>query len=138
MPLEPPHVSPGGASPWRTYQLIIQVEHDLRFRVGHLGERSLPAGTYVYTGSAKRNFEARVARHLRRDKTARWHIDYLLAAPGVEIVDVVRSIQAECALNQNTQGQVLIPGFGASDCTRGCGSHLKYQGHAHTKAERKR
>lgn len=112
----------------RTYQLLIQVEAPLRLTVGRLGEWPLPAGRYVYTGSARRNFEARVARHLRREKTARWHIDYLLLAPGVSVLEVVRSTTAECALHQATPGQLPIPGFGASDCRAGCGSHLKYQG----------
>jgi len=45
-----------------------------------LGEFDFPAGIRLH-GSAKRNFEARIARHLRQEKTLRWHIDYLLAAP---------------------------------------------------------
>jgi Uri superfamily endonuclease len=114
--------------PWTTYQLVIRVGNDLCLRVGRFGTWRFPAGVYIYTGSASRNFEARVARHLRRDKTLRWHIDYLLAAPGVEIEAVVRSTETECLLNRNTPGQTLIPGFGASDCVQGCGSHLKYQG----------
>jgi Uri superfamily endonuclease len=91
-----------------------------------LGEFDFPAGDYVYTGSAKRNFEARVARHLRREKTLRWHIDYLLDASGVSVTAVMRSTTGECSLNQATSGIIPVPGFGASDCTRGCGSHLKY------------
>jgi Uri superfamily endonuclease len=112
----------------RTYQLHIHVAHPLRLRVGALRESVFPAGEYVYTGSAKRNFEARIARHLRRDKTIRWHIDYLLTAPGVVVTAVSRSEADECALNQATPGAIPVPGFGASDCRRGCGSHLKYQG----------
>jgi len=88
----------------------------------------LPAGRYVYTGSAKRALEARIARHLRQDKTLRWHIDYLLAAPGVRVVGVVRSRRTECAENRAVRGSIPAPGFGASDCRAGCGSHLRHLG----------
>ncbi len=116
------------AAAFTTYQLRIRVEQPLRLSIGRLGEFDFPAGTYVYTGSARRHFEARIARHLRTEKTLRWHIDYLLAAPGVAVTDVVRSDVSECALNQATAGRVLVLGFGASDCKHGCGSHLKYLG----------
>lgn len=108
-----------------TYQLQIHLTHPLRLQIGRLGEFAFPAGDYVYTGSAKRAFEARIARHLRREKTLRWHIDYLLAAPGVAVTGVLRSDTDECALNQATPGDIPVPGFGASDCRQGCGSHLK-------------
>jgi Uri superfamily endonuclease len=71
-----------------TYQLRILVLHPLRLRVGALGEFDFPAGQYLYTGSARRNLEARIARHLRRDKPLRWHIDYLLTAEGVRVLGV--------------------------------------------------
>lgn len=111
-----------------SYQLWIALRRPLRIEIGRLGEILFPAGVYVYTGSAKRNLEARIARHCRREKTPRWHIDYLLAARGVELVCVGRSARAECALNQATGGQSLVPGFGASDCRNACGSHLRYLG----------
>jgi hypothetical protein len=31
-------------------------------------------------------------------------------------------------MNQSVQGTVLVPGFGASDCTAGCGSQVKFRG----------
>ncbi len=116
--------------PPRTYQLHIHIAAPLLIEVGRLGRFLFPAGEYRYTGSAKRHFEARVARHLRREKTLRWHIDYLLLAPGVSVSTVLRSSEEECALNQSTPGEIVAPGFGASDCRRGCGSHLKYLGAA--------
>jgi len=115
-----------------TYQLLVEVDRPIALVVGRLGRIELPAGRYVYTGSAKRNLEARIARHLRTEKTLRWHIDYLLAAPGVRVVQVKRSRRGECPLNQASRGQVLVPGFGASDCRAGCGSHLKWLGPAAT------
>lgn len=108
-----------------TYQLRLRIVRPLRLRVGRLGEVELPAGDYLYTGSAKRNMDARIARHLRRVKPLRWHIDYLTVHPDVTVVDVKRSVLPECALNQIVAGEVVVPGFGSSDCRHGCGSHLK-------------
>ena len=110
-----------------TYQLLIELPQPVRCRIGRLGEFDFPAGWYVYTGSARRAFEARIARHQRRDdKTLRWHIDHLLAAPGARVVRVLRSRRGECAWNQATRGRIVVAGFGASDCRAGCGAHLKW------------
>jgi len=109
-----------------SYQLLIDVSQPLRCVIGRLGEFDFPPGLYVYTGSAKRNLEARVARHIRHDKRLHWHIDYLLTSPSVRVVGVVRSLRAECALNRASRGRVLAVGFGASDCRADCGAHLKY------------
>lgn len=111
-----------------SYQLCIEVPQPVRCAIGRLGVFDFPAGRYVYTGSAKRGFEARIARHLRSAKTLRWHIDYLLAAPGVRVTAVRRSRRGECALNRSGAGGILVAGFGASDCSAGCGAHLKYLG----------
>lgn len=109
-----------------TYQLHIEVARPLSLTVGRLGHFSFPAGKYIYTGSARRHLDARIARHLRHKKTLRWHIDWLLAAPGVRVVAVSRSAFEECMLNQCTGGRTLVPGFGASDCCMRCDSHLRY------------
>jgi Uri superfamily endonuclease len=112
--------------PYISYQLDIILVHPARLSIGQFGIYDFPAGHYVYTGSAKLNIEARIARHLRQDKKLKWHIDYLLASRHASVTKVTRFAQAECELNQNTAGKVLITGFGASDCHAGCGSHLKY------------
>ena len=114
--------------PCITYQLTIQVKQDSIIQIGKFGTFQFPAGYYVYTGSAKRNLEARIQRHLSKEKQLKWHIDYLLDAPGVEIANVTRWTAPECEVNQQGQGTVLIPHFGATDCHAGCGSHLKYLG----------
>lgn len=111
-----------------TYQLTILLESDIDLTIGESGTHSFPAGYYVYTGSARRSLEARIARHLRKAKKLKWHIDFLLAAPGASIIQVERFTQPECKLNQRQTGTVLIKGFGATDCRSGCGSHLKYLG----------
>ncbi|MGB0721771.1 MAG: GIY-YIG nuclease family protein [Gammaproteobacteria bacterium] len=111
-------------APFTTYQLHIELSADVEVKVGRLGCFLFRAGRYVYTGSARRNLEARVARHLRRDKTLRWHIDYLLARPEARVLRVERSNRNECAWNQSVHGKPAAPGFGASDCRAGCGAHL--------------
>jgi len=69
-----------------------------------------------------------VNRHLSTVKRMHWHIDYLLAAPGVRVREVQRYGEAECLVNQKTGGEIPMRGFGASDCRAGCGSHLKWLG----------
>lgn len=109
----------------RTYQLLIEVTRTVSVQIGRLGCFEFVAGNYVYTGSALRNFEARIRRHQSAVKKMHWHIDYLLAAPGVHVREVLRYTEAECGINQRVVGSIPIPGFGATDCRAGCGSHLK-------------
>ena len=109
-----------------TYQLLIEVQQPVTLTIGKLGSFDFPAGDYIYTGSAKRNIEARIARHLAEDKKLRWHIDYLLNSTYASITKVERFAEAECEINQKTLGATLFPRFGASDCHAGCISHLKY------------
>lgn len=111
-----------------SYQLHIRLLETLDLPIGRLGEFHFPAGSYIYTGSAKRNMEARLARHQRRDKPLRWHIDYLTSHSQVLIEHIERSTREECEWNQATVGWIVAARFGASDCRRACGSHLKYMG----------
>ena len=113
-----------------SYQLHIHLTRSQNIEVGRLGRFRFPAGYYVYTGSARKNLIARVQRHLSRDKKLRWHIDYLLACPAAQVREVRLFEQAECAINQRVQGEIPVPGFGASDCRAHCHSHLKYLGPA--------
>ena len=111
-----------------TYQLHIAVSRLRILSIGCLGSFRFPVGHYLYTGSARRNLIARVRRHLSQDKNLRWHIDYLLAAHAVKVMDVTLSSDSECLLNQCVAGEIIVPGFGASDCRAHCGSHLKWLG----------
>ncbi len=111
------------------YQLVLCLPEEVRLEVGSLGVFSFPAGRYVYTGSAMGGLRARIARHLRREKRLRWHIDYLLTVAQVEQVHLYpSSYRVECELNRQilrqSGAQVVVPGFGSSDCR--CPSHLVY------------
>ncbi|OGU13249.1 MAG: hypothetical protein A2X61_03665 [Ignavibacteria bacterium GWB2_35_12] len=112
------------------YQLYIKVKKDLRIRVGSLGVCFFPAGNYIYTGSAMKNLEQRIARHIEGAKKIHWHIDYLLSSKHAEIVKVRKyssTERKECYYNQKILKKkgAFVPakGFGSSDC-RKCESHL--------------
>lgn len=111
-----------------TYQLIIRLSAPCTMDIGRLGHFSFPKGGYIYTGSARRNLEARVKRHLLQHKICRWHIDYFLAHRYARVVDVKYSSRPECELNQQQHGEILVARFGATDCRQSCGSHFKYLG----------
>lgn len=109
-----------------TYQLIIKLNKNLLINVGKLGAIDFQKGTYFYTGSAKKNMEARIERHNSKYKKLHWHIDYLTILPQVQIKDVLYFSEDECTVNQKTAGIIPVPGFGASDCKQKCISHLKF------------
>jgi hypothetical protein len=53
---------------------------------------------------------------------------YLLAILHTKITQVELFDTEECMVNQETEGEIQVPGFGAADCKNHCGSHLKYLG----------
>jgi len=113
-----------------TYQLWLFLDTELTVTVGALGRCSFPAGWYAYTGSARRGLRARLRRHCAPadSKRLRWHADYLLASPHAVVHYLTLSTEPECALNATVGGTIACPGFGASDCRAGCGSHLRFLG----------
>ena len=111
----------------RSYQLFIIVTKEIELKVGKLGKFIFPIGSYVYTGSAKKNIDKRIERHLSKKKNLRWHIDYLLNSDAVQIINIKKSRMTECSLNKKTKGTIIINGFGSSDCNLCCKSHLKYK-----------
>lgn len=114
-----------------TYVLLTHVPYDLVISVGELGNLSFKAGYYAYVGSALGGLEARVGRHLRREKLAHWHIDYLLArARAVDVVVAESEERKECAVaGELAKNLSSVRGFGSSDCK--CESHLFYSPDSH-------
>jgi len=110
------------------YQLVIRLKESQLIAVGRRGRFLFPAGYYVYTGSGRGGLESRIARHLRKRKKLRWHIDYLLQS--CQIIEVKRygDDQEECELSRSVErlpgGRVVVRGFGSSDCR--CRTHLFY------------
>jgi Uri superfamily endonuclease len=111
-----------------SYQLHIVLARSQWIVVGRLGRFHFPAGRYRYTGSARRHLITRVRRHLAKEKSLRWHIDYLLNAATARVTAVELSSLEECCWQQQLGGEIIATGFGASDCRAGCGSHLKFLG----------
>lgn len=107
------------------YVLVIELMGDVAVRLPGRPEATLLAGRYLYCGSARGpgGIAARVARHMRRDKTVRWHVDRLTTA-GRVLGSWVFPEGDECALAARLSAlPVPIPGFGSSDC-HACVSHL--------------
>ncbi len=109
-----------------SYILLIELKEDADIRTGALGLLHFKKGYYAYIGSAMNGIEKRVARHLRKDKRKRWHIDYLLEkARIVKVFYKENDKREECKLAQIFMKNVAyIKNFGASDCN--CESHLFY------------
>ena len=109
------------------YAAVFVLPEARTLRVGRLGRFDFAAGRYVYVGSAQRTLAARLARHARRRKPLRWHVDYLARWARLERVwawprpkaDECRLAEAIGALPGAVAGP---PGFGASDCR--CPTHL--------------
>ena len=86
-------------------------------------------GNYIYIGSAKGCLEARLRRHLKKDKKIYWHIDYLLKDGRTQISQIwmiLKSIECETAeaFYRNPFTEIVRKGFGSSDCK--CETHLFY------------
>lgn len=107
-----------------TYSLIIYLPKDSEIKVGKLGKIKFMKGNYAYIGSALKNLEKRVERHLREEKKLHWHIDYLLEEAQIEKVLYGKGKERkECSIAHYLTGKFpSIKNFGSSDCK--CGSHL--------------
>ncbi len=107
------------------YVLAIELSRPIALALADRPPVSLPAGRYLYCGSAKGagGLRARIARHMRRGKPIRWHIDHLTEAG--RVLGAWTAVGGdECALVAALAGLPMpIEGFGSSDC-RGCKSHL--------------
>ncbi|MEA3312481.1 MAG: GIY-YIG nuclease family protein [candidate division WOR-3 bacterium] len=117
--------------PKGTYVLCMRLDEQREIAIGKLGTFLFPAGYYLYVGSAlgPGGLEARLARHRRRKKRPRWHIDYLLQhARLLEVWSMASEERLECSLAREIRemlgAQIVAPGFGSSDCR--CPSHLVY------------
>lgn len=128
MPVLPTH--PG------TYVLHLFLEADQQLQIGKLGVFHLPAGHYLYPGSAhgRGGLQARVSRHIHKRGKLHWHIDSLRPITRVlEVFYTLDSVASGCQPLECCWGQALaalpeaalpVPGFGASDCRSHCSAHL--------------
>ena len=110
------------------YVIAIRLGQPLQLPITRLGNPEMPAGVYVYVGSAygPGGIRARVKRHFRTDKTVHWHIDHVtMAAAGLGACALPGANECEIVSRLRQDGDFLpaVNGFGSSDC-RNCSSHL--------------
>jgi Uri superfamily endonuclease len=113
-----------------TYCLCINVEDDIKIRVGALGEIIFQKGYYIYVGSALNSLLPRLDRHLKHSRgehdVTHWHIDYLLREPPVSMESIYMNDNGEkleCIMTAKVaEHGEPVPRFGCSDCR--CVSHL--------------
>ena len=107
------------------YIAVFHLHRARSIRVGRLGRFDFPVGFYFYVGSAQRGLDARLARHARRRKVLRWHVDYLSSRAtmlGAWVLQAGKSWECGVAGVLGEHYEQIAPGFGASDCR--CGGHL--------------
>jgi Uri superfamily endonuclease len=109
-----------------TYILFMRLPFSMPMIIGGLGKIEFKEGYYAYVGSALGGLEQRLARHLRREKTLHWHIDYLLLRALVYDIMVIEGEEKrECQIASKLAEHLpYVNGFGSSDCN--CTSHLFY------------
>ena len=111
------------------YALLIRLTRAVDLPDRCVADR-LPAGRYVYFGSARGGggIRARCRRHLAAEKKIHWHVDRLtvgakrgrvraVAFPGLTECELVRRLLAAGTL------AAPVAGFGNTDC-RVCPAHL--------------
>lgn len=114
---------------------ILELSSAKNFKVGikKFSDIKLNSGFYYYIGSAQKNYNSRLVRHLKKSKTIHWHIDHLTTNAFLKINKIYLlenfSKDYECAtVNSLEQLQNIVhplDGFGNSDC-KVCKSHLLY------------
>jgi Uri superfamily endonuclease len=116
------------------YVLAIELPRPIALALPKKASVPIAPGCYLYCGSANGpgGMRARIARHMRRGKLIRWHIDNLTETSRVLGAWTVAGGH-ECQLVASL-AHLPIPkyGFGSSDC-RSCSSHLlRWPGHSST------
>jgi Uri superfamily endonuclease len=117
------------------------VRRRVRGRSGRSRTFLLPAGDYLYVGSAlgPGGLAARVGRHLSEEKALHWDIDFLLSGPARPAAEVwarasprrglecrwaaalARSPGVTPVVGRREGERRAVQGFGAGDCSRRCG-----------------
>ena len=107
------------------YALLIHC-NNMTIIVGKLGKIHFASGYYVYIGSAQKNLKKRIARHYRKNKKIKWHIDYLLQ-DAIVTMHITAPLPKFCEekIAMSLQEQfAYVHGFGSSDSH--AKSHLFY------------
>jgi len=110
------------------YLLVLYNPETNIFEIGALGRIRFQRGYYVYAGSAQKNLDQRIKRHRRKNKTIRWHIDYIIPSK-MSIIKIykIRIIvrkETELAEKMLMISDDHIVAFGSGDSP--VSSHLVY------------
>jgi len=123
-PAEIPASIPSGPG---AYLLLIGLARPVVLDMPRFSGVTVAPGWYAYAGNANGpgGLRARVARHLRQDKRAHWHVDLLTQAGTVAALCFPASDECRLvgALTLTPTFSIPVPGFGSTDCRR-CESHL--------------
>jgi len=110
------------------YVLLVGLDRALPVGASRRKSGQLPAGTYLYAGSAygAGGVAARIGRHFRKDKKVHWHVDRLTLEASRLAAFIVENGN-ECALAEAllelNNVAIAIEGFGSTDCLS-CRGHL--------------
>ena len=109
-----------------SYILLLKLDKNIAVDIGKLGKLDFRKGFYVYVGSALNGLEQRINRHLRKNKSIHWHIDYFLNFAKIsDIYFYENSVKDECIIAKKFEKKLHnVKDFGSSDCR--CKSHLFY------------
>ena len=92
-----------------------------------------PKGYYYYIGSAQKNLNSRIERHLKKKKKIHWHIDHLTTHKFINITtpfiipNAAKNMEVEIANNfvEFFDTKIIAKGFGNSG-TKETKTHLFY------------
>ncbi len=114
-----------------SYILIFRLTDKVEAVVGRLGSVTFNPAVYYYCGSAlgRGGLRGRLSHHLKYPQKPHWHVDYLQPYRDLlEVLYLSNGEKLECEFSQYLARQpsafIPVKGFGASDCVKGCGSHL--------------
>ncbi len=99
------------------YILLLYLPESRKIKIGALGSLQFKKGFYIYIGSAQKNLRKRIERHMRKKKTKRWHIDYLLSYSEIRQI-FVKNCKKKCeeeTAKKLEKNFPFIENFGSSD-----------------------
>lgn len=115
------------------YLLELFAKHPFSITSKNFLGRNFEKGYYYYSGSAQKNLIQRLARHIAREKTIYWHIDYLTTHQDIIVKNIFIAESAgktlECnfisTLTADFSLTYATKNFGNGDC-KSCESHLLF------------
>lgn len=110
-----------------SYLILGKLNNCINLKVGKLGNLFFKKGFYVYVGSGMNSLTSRIKRHIKKKKTKKWHIDYLIPyLRELNSIPIRTSEYIECIISNEIEkiSSGIIKNFGSTDCK--CKSHLYY------------